>query len=460
MILNLVKNKLLHENNIHYQDVVAILSELSESNCDYADLYFQSIFNESWILEDKIVKSGMFNIDQGIGVRVIDKKTTAFAYTDKITLSALKNVIKSVKVILDNKINKKVKVLNTVINNMLYECNNPVDSLNFKEKIDILYYIDTIARSLDTRVVKVNAVLSSKYEHVLIASTDENIAADIRPLVNISISILVEDHGKREKGSSGGGSRTGYSYFFKKHDSGMNYIKYLTNEAVRIALVNLSAQPAPSGLFPVVLGPGWPGVLIHEAIGHGLEGDFNYRGTSVFTNKIGIKVASSLCTIVDDGTIMNKRGSLSIDDEGVPTQYNVLIKNGVLKSYMQDKLHASLMGTKSTGNGRRESYAHLPMPRMTNTYMLPGLSKPKDIIKTVEYGVFASNFGGGQVDITSGKFVFSTSEAYLIKKGKLITPILGATLIGSGIESMNQISMVGDDLLIDEGVGMCIKNGQ
>lgn len=460
MILHLVKNKLLYENHINYQDVITVLSELSELNRDYADIYFQSIFNESWILEDNIVKSGVLNLDQGVGLRVINKKTTAFAYTDRITLNGLKNITKSVKLILDNQVKNKFKRLNAVKNEVLYEYNNPIDSFTYQDKINILYYIDKIARSLDRRVVKVNAVLSGKYEHILVASTDEKIAADIRPLVHISISVIVEDQGKREKGTSGGGSRTGYNYFFSQHISGSNYIEYLTSEAVRIALVNLSAMPAPAGLFPVVLGSGWPGVLIHEAVGHGLEGDFNYRGTSIFSNKIGIKVASSLCTIVDDGTMIRKRGSLSIDDEGIPSQYNVLIENGILKKYMQDQLNARLMNTKPTGNGRRESYAHLPMPRMTNTYMLPGVSTKKDIISTVEYGVFASNFGGGQVDITSGKFVFSTSEAYLIEKGKVTKPISGATLIGSGIETMNQISMVGNDLLIDEGVGICTKNGQ
>lgn len=460
MILDLVTEQLLLSNNINKQDIFLVLSDLSKKKFNYADLYFQSILYESWILEDKIIKEGVYNIDNGIGVRVIAKNTTGFSYTNEITLNALQNSVNSVKTIPSNSISKKIKKLSKVNNQKLYGYKNPLDSFSDQEKIEILYYTDKLARSLDQRVIKVNTVLSGKYEQVLIAATDGILAADIRPLVHISITVVVEAQGIRERGSSGGGIRKEYNYLFKKHSSGGTYLEYLVAEAVRIALLNLFAKDAPSGSFPVVLGPGWPGVLLHEAVGHGLEADFNYRKTSVFTNKIGDQVTSKLCTIVDNGALNNRRGSLSIDDEGIPGQYNVLIENGILKGYMQDKFHSHRMDAKLTGNGRRESYAYLPMPRMTNTYMLAGESKPNDIIRSVEYGIFASNFGGGQVDITSGKFVFSTSEAYLIEKGKITKPIKKVMLIGSGLESMNQISMVGNDLSMDEGVGICVKDGQ
>lgn len=308
-------------------------------------------------------------------------------------------------------------------------------------------------------MIEVNASLTGVYEQVLVAATDGTLAADIRPLVRLSVSVLVEHEGKRERGGSGGGGRYGYEYFLGIHQ-GQVLAEQYAKEAVRMALVNLSAIAAPAGMMPVVLGAGWPGVLLHEAVGHGLEGDFNRRGTSVFSGQIGELVASPLCTVVDDGTIAGRRGSLAIDDEGVPGQYNVLIENGVLKNYIQDKLNARLMGVAPTGNARRESYAHLPMPRMTNTYMLAGSSTPEDIIASVDKGIYAPNFGGGQVDITSGKFVFSTSEAYLIEKGKITSPVKGATLIGSGVEAMQQISMVGNDLALDKGVGVCGKEGQ
>ncbi|WP_313158867.1 metalloprotease TldD, partial [Mixta calida] len=319
--------------------------------------------------------------------------------------------------------------------------------------------VDSAARAADKRVQEVSASLTGVYELVLVAATDGTLAADVRPLVRLSVSVLVEEDGKRERGSSGGGGRTGYD-FFLADEAGEVRAERWAREAVRMALVNLSAVAAPAGSIPVVLGAGWPGVLLHEAVGHGLEGDFNRRGTSMFSGQMGKQVASELCTVVDDGTISGLRGSLAIDDEGVPGQYNVLIENGVLKGYMQDKLNARLMGVAPTGNGRRESYAHLPMPRMTNTYMLAGQSTPQEIIESVEYGLYAPNFGGGQVDITSGKFVFSTSEAYLIEKGKVTRPVKGATLIGSGIEAMQQISMVGNDLALDKGVGVCGKEGQ
>ncbi|MDI6936306.1 metalloprotease TldD, partial [Serratia sp. Se-PFBMAAmG] len=355
--------------------------------------------------------------------------------------------------------NGKAHTLSAVINRSLYAPINPLDSLTREDKIALLHRVDKVARAADPRVQEVNASLSGVYEQVLVAATDGTLAADIRPLVRLSISVQVEDQGKRERGSSGGGARTGYEFFFADENGDVRADAW-AREAVRLALVNLSAVAAPAGTLPVVLGAGWPGVLLHEAVGHGLEGDFNRRETSVFSGKMGQLVASELCTVVDDGTIEGLRGSLAVDDEGVPGQYNVLIENGILKGYMQDKLNARLMGVPPTGNGRRESYAHLPMPRMTNTYMLAGKSTPQDIIESVEYGLYAPNFGGGQVDITSGKFVFSTSEAYLIENGKVTKPVKGATLIGSGIEAMQQISMVGNDLALDKGVGVCGKEGQ
>ena len=329
----------------------------------------------------------------------------------------------------------------------------------YKEKLDILSRVDKVAREADKRVQEVTASLSGVYELILVAATDGTLAADVRPLVRLSVSVLVEEDGKRERGASGGGGRFGYEFFLADLDGEVRADAW-AKEAVRMALVNLSAVAAPAGTMPVVLGAGWPGVLLHEAVGHGLEGDFNRRGTSVFSGQVGELVASELCTVVDDGTMVDRRGSVAIDDEGTPGQYNVLIENGILKGYMQDKLNARLMGMTPTGNGRRESYAHLPMPRMTNTYMLPGKSTPQEIIESVEYGIYAPNFGGGQVDITSGKFVFSTSEAYLIENGKVTKPVKGATLIGSGIETMQQISMVGNDLKLDNGVGVCGKEGQ
>lgn len=341
----------------------------------------------------------------------------------------------------------------------LYPQANPLDSLTREEKIALLQRVDATARAADARVQEVTASLTGVYELILVAATDGTLAADVRPLVRLSVSVLVEEDGRRERGSSGGGARTGYDYFWQQADGEVRAEAW-AKEAVRMALVNLSAVAAPAGSMPVVLGAGWPGVLLHEAVGHGLEGDFNRRGTSVFSGQVGKLVASELCTVVDDGTLEGRRGSLAVDDEGVPGQYNVLIENGILKGYMQDKLNARLMGVAPTGNGRRESYAHLPMPRMTNTYMLAGKSTPEEIIASVDYGLYAPNFGGGQVDITSGKFVFSTSEAYLIENGRVTKPVKGATLIGSGIEAMQQISMVGNDLALDRGVGVCGKEGQ
>ncbi|MBT0719730.1 metalloprotease TldD [Rosenbergiella collisarenosi] len=459
MKLNLVSEHLLTQNTLTHQDLSRVLSQLSERHLDYGDLYFQSSMHESWGLEDNIIKEGSWHIDQGVGIRAISGEKTGFAYADQLTLKALEQSASAARSIVQEQGDGRIRTLAAVEHKALYAAVNPLDSLTREDKIALLHRVNRVARAADPRVQEVSVHLSGVYEEVLVAATDGTLAADIRPLVRLSISVQVEDQGKREHGSCGGGGRTGYE-FFLLDEQGETRCGGWAKEAVRMALVNLSAIAAPAGTLPVVLGAGWPGVLLHEAVGHGLEGDFNRRGTSMFSGQKGELVASELCTVVDDGTLNGLRGSIAIDDEGVPGQYNVLIEKGILKGFIQDKLNARLMGLPPTGNGRRESYAHLPMPRMTNTYMLAGHSTPQEIIESVDYGIYAPNFGGGQVDITSGKFVFSTSEAYLIEKGKITSPVKGATLIGSGIEAMQQISMVGNDLALDKGVGVCGKEGQ
>lgn len=459
MSFSTVSNHLLTAHDLDEQDLFSVLTQLADRHIDYGDLYFQSSFHEAWVLEDKIIKNGSYNIDQGAGIRAVSGEKTGFAYADQISLTALQQSASAARSIVREQGNGQVQSLHRVNNTALYAALDPLRAMPREEKIALLHRLDRVARAEDPRVQEVNASLTGVYEEVLVAATDGTLATDIRPLVRLSVSVLVEEDGKREHGGSGGGGRFGYEYFLGTEDGEIR-ADHFAREAVRMALVNLSAVAAPAGSMPVVLGAGWPGVLLHEAVGHGLEGDFNRRGASVFSGKIGQQVTSSLCTIVDDGTIGDRRGSLAIDDEGVPGQYNVLIENGILKGYMQDKLNARLMGVDPTGNGRRESYAHLPMPRMTNTYMLAGESSPEEIIASVKNGLYAPNFGGGQVDITSGKFVFSTSEAYLIENGKITKPVKGATLIGSGIEAMQQVSMVGNDLKLDKGVGVCGKEGQ
>ncbi|ERK08855.1 metalloprotease TldD [Serratia fonticola] len=459
MSLSFVSEQLLAVNKLSHQDLFSVLGQLAERRLDYADLYFQSSYHEAWVIEDGIIKDGSYNIDQGVGVRAVSGEKTGFAYADQITLNALNQSAQAARSIVRDSGNGKVHTLGEIGYQALYPLLDPLQSLPREEKIALLHRVDKVARAEDKRVQEVTASITGVYEQILVAATDGTLAADVRPLVRFSVSVLVEEDGKRERGASGGGGRFGYDYFLEVVDGEVRADAF-AKEAVRMALVNLSAVAAPAGTMPVVLGAGWPGVLLHEAVGHGLEGDFNRRGTSVFSGQMGQLVASELCTVVDDGTLQGRRGSLAIDDEGVPGQYNVLIENGILKGYMQDKLNARLMGVAPTGNGRRESYAHLPMPRMTNTYMLAGKSTPEEIIASVEYGLYAPNFGGGQVDITSGKFVFSTSEAYLIENGRVTKPVKGATLIGSGIEAMQQISMVGNDLALDKGVGVCGKEGQ
>lgn len=460
-MINTVSKTLLTPSNLSLKDLQNTFDLLSHRHIDYADLYFQLSQDENWVLEDSIIKEGGFHIDRGVGVRAVSGEKTGFAYSDQINLASLQQCASAVKGISQVKQGNIIvpSALNPVEAMLRYQGINPLNSLSKEKKIELLHLVDKTARNADPRVVQVSASLSSVYEEVLIVATDGTLAADIRPLVRLSISVLVEQDGKRERGSAGAGGRFGLDWFLDSEKGEIRAV-YFAKEAVRQALVNLGAVAAPAGMMPVVLGAGWPGVLLHEAVGHGLEGDFNRKESSLFTGKIGELVTSPLCTIVDDGTLQNRRGSITVDDEGVPSQYNVLIKDGILQGYMQDKMNARLMGVAPTGNGRRESYAHLPMPRMTNTYMLAGQSKFDDLIASVDFGLFAPHFGGGQVDITSGKFVFSSSEAYLIEKGKITKPVKGATLIGSGIEVMQNVSMVADQVELDHGIGVCGKEGQ
>ncbi len=432
-----------------------VLSGTMKGGVDYADLYFQISRNESWMLEDGQIREGSFNVDQGVGVRAISGEKTGFAYSDELLSPALQEAANSARAIVRQGQENTVKAWSRSNPKILYKNDDPTISIDDSKKIKLLQDIDSATRDLDENIEQVIVGLASSQDLILVASSDGTIAADIRPLVRLNISVIMEKNGHREQGYAGGGARVDLNYFLDESIS-MNFAR----EAVRQALVQFEAKAAPAGLMPIVLGPGWPGILLHEAVGHGLEGDFNRKGTSAFSGKIGQQVASTQCTIVDDGSLKDRRGSLTVDDEGVPGKHTVLVENGILKGYMQDKLNARLMGVESTGNGRRESYAHTPMPRMTNTYMLAGSYHPQDIIESVDKGIYAPSFGGGQVDITSGKFVFSASEAYLIEKGKIKQPIKGAMLIGDGPEALNKISMVGNDLELDSGVGTCGKEGQ
>ncbi len=458
-ILNLARQAILMPAGIQDGDIEKIMNRLLSSPVDAADIYFQSSHFESWVLEAGIIKEGSHSIEQGAGVRAVCGEKTGFAYSDRIELPVLLEAANNVKAIVrqgQDAVSLQCKVVTKAGHwPAYYAIQNPLKSLEDQQKIDLLRRVDSETRKLDSRIEEVIVSLVGVHEHILVARQDGSLVADVRPLVRMNVTVIVEQDGQREQGSMGGGGRSDYSCFIDK-DTALDYGR----EAVRQALVNLEAVEAPAGNMTVVLGPGWPGILLHEAIGHGLEGDFNRKGTSAFSGRVGERVASSLCTVVDDGTLAGRRGSLSIDDEGTPTENTVLIENGILKGYMQDNLNARLMGVKSTGNGRRESYAHLPMPRMTNTYMLPGQHDPEEIIKSVKNGLYAKNFAGGQVDITSGKFVFSASEAYLIENGKITRAVKGATLIGNGPEVLTKVSMVGNDLQLDSGVGTCGKEGQ
>ncbi|HIF9381020.1 TPA: metalloprotease TldD [Photobacterium damselae] len=460
MTLNTVEKTMLAQADMGQDELQAILAKIATRDVDYADIYFQSCWHESLVLEDSIIKDGSFNIDRGVGVRAISGEKTGFAYSDQINLLALEQSAKAARGIARQGRSAQVQAFVPVTASGIYAPVDPLTTMDKQQKIELLQQIDSYIRTKEPLVTEVSVSINGVNEQILVAGLDGTYAADVRPLVRLSISVLVERGDKRERGSAGGGGRCGYQAFLAEDESGKSVALHFADEAIRQALVSLEAQAAPAGTMPVVLGAGWPGVLLHEAVGHGLEGDFNRKGSSMFSGQLGEQVTSSLCTIVDDGTLPDLRGSINVDDEGTPGQYNVLVEGGKLKGYMQDKHNARLMGVAPTGNGRRESYAHLPMPRMTNTYMLPGEHSPEEIIASVKKGIYAPNFGGGQVDITSGKFVFSASEAYLIENGKITTPIKGATLVGSGIEAMQQVSMVGNDLQIDKGVGVCGKAGQ
>ena len=436
-------------------DLSRTFGQIMAHQVDYADLYFQYSRSEAWSLDEGIVKSGSFNIDQGVGVRALSGEKTAFAYSDDISAAALGDAASAVRAIAAAGQSGTLPALRASAGaRALYLPNDPLASLPADAKVKLLERLEGFARALDTRVQQVNASLAGEYEVILVAGSDGRLAADIRPLVRCSISVIVEENGRREQGASGGGGRFDFGYFNDE------VLQRYASEAVHQAVTNLRAEAAPAGQMTVVLGSGWPGILLHEAVGHGLEGDFNRKGSSAFSGRIGERVAAKGVTVIDDGTIADRRGSLNIDDEGNPTQRNVLIEDGILKGYMQDSLNARLSGVAPTGNGRRESFAHLPLPRMTNTMMLAGEHDPQEIIASVKKGIYAANFGGGQVDITSGKFVFSMSEAYLIEDGKVTRPIKGATLIGNGPDALTRVSMIGNDLRLDPGVGTCGKEGQ
>ncbi len=454
-LLMSVSEHLLGPGGLTLEHLPGVLGELVGPGIDAADLYFQGQVSETWVLEDGIVKEGSFNLDQGVGVRAQSGEKTGFAYSNAITAEALSQAARAARSIARAGQHGRVQAFVSAEVARLYAPDNPLEVMTRAEKVELLKRVDIATRALDPRITRVTVSLAGVWERILVAAADGSLGADIRPLVRFNVSVIVEQNGRRERGGHGGGGRSDYLYFLTE-DRAMGYAR----EALRQALVNLEAVPAPAGSMPVVMGAGWSGVLLHEAVGHGLEGDFNRKGSSAYSGRVGEKVASSLCTIVDDGTLFGRRGSLSMDDEGTPTQCTTLIENGVLKGYMQDKLNARLMGVPVTGNGRRESYAALPMPRMTNTYMLAGESDPEEIIRSVKKGLYCANLGGGQVDITSGKFVFSTSEAYLIEDGKITAPVKGATLIGNGPEAMSKVSMVGNDLALDSGVGVCGKDGQ
>jgi len=454
-VLDEARQQLWAPAGIELHDVERLMGRLANGAIDLGELYFQHQRSESWALEDGIVKDGSFSLDRGVGVRAVSGERTGFAYAEDILLPALASATEAARSIARHGQSLSVNAWQAVRAPSRYPAADPIASLSDTAKVALLQEVDAEARRQDPCVREVSVGLRASHEAVLVMASDGTLAADVRPLVRLDVSVIVERNGRRERGSAGGGGRADLTLLTTD-----GFALSLAREAVRTALVNLDAEAAPAGPMTVVLGPGWPGVLLHEAVGHGLEGDFNRKGSSAFSNRIGERVASPLCTVVDDGSLDGRRGSLTVDDEGTPTGATVLIEDGVLKGYLQDKLNARLMGTRCTGNGRRQSFAHLPMPRMTNTFMRNGPHDPEEIIRSVRTGVYAVNFGGGQVDITSGRFVFSATEAYLIENGRVTRPIRGATLIGNGPEVMTRISMVGNDLALDRGVGVCGKEGQ
>ncbi len=454
--LAIAKSLLLDPFGLDESHLSRALNEIKAHKVDEADLYFQYTRSEGWSLEEGIVKTGSFSIDQGVGVRAVSGEKTAFAYSDDISEASLLDAARTVRTISTAAQATRARVSKKMIaeSRSLYLGLDPIATLDSTAKVKLLDKVEKAARAKDPRVAQVMAGLASEYDVVLVARADGTLAADVRPLVRLSVTVIAEHKGRREMGSAGGGGRFGLAYF----DDAM--VAQYVDEAVKAALTNLEARAAPAGEMTVVLGPGWPGILLHEAIGHGLEGDFNRKGSSAFAGRVGQRVAAKGVTVLDDGTIADRRGSLNVDDEGNTSQRNVLIEDGILKGYIQDAMNARLMGVKPTGNGRRESYAHVPMPRMTNTYMLGGHKAPDEIVASIKKGLYATNFGGGQVDITSGKFVFSASQAFWVENGKILYPVKGATLVGSGPECLKRVSMIGNDMKLDSGVGTCGKEGQ
>jgi TldD protein len=454
--LALAKRLLLTPFGLDETHLARALSEIKAHQVDEADLYFQYTRSEGWSLEEGIVKTGSFSIDQGVGVRAVSGEKTAFAYSDDISEASLLDAARTVRTISSAAQKGRIKVASAKIAKArsLYNGVDPISTLDSAAKVALLGKVEKLARAKDPRVAQVMAGLASEYDVVMVARADGTLAADVRPLVRLSVTVIAEQKGRREMGSAGGGGRFGLAYFDDAQ------IEKYVDEAVHAALTNLDARPAPAGEMAVVLGPGWPGILLHEAIGHGLEGDFNRKGSSAFSGRVGQRVAAKGVTVLDDGTLADRRGSLNVDDEGNTSQRTVLIEDGILKGYIQDAMNARLMGVAPTGNGRRESYAHIPMPRMTNTYMPGGDKDPQEIVASIKRGLFATNFGGGQVDITSGKFVFSASEAYWVENGKILYPVKGATIVGSGPECLKRVSLIGNDMKLDSGVGTCGKEGQ
>jgi TldD protein len=454
--LSVAKSLLLTPFGLDESHLIRALAEIKAHKVDEADLYFQYTRHEGWSLEEGIVKTGSFSIDQGVGVRAVSGEKTAFAYSDDISEASLLDAARTVRTISTAAQVRRAKVATKKIasSRTLYNGLDPIASLDSTAKVKLLERVEQLARAKDPRVAQVMAGLAGEYDVVMVARADGTLAADVRPLVRLSVTVIAEQGGRREMGSAGGGGRFGFAYFDEAQ------INQYVDEAVAAALTNLEARPAPAGEMTVVLGPGWPGILLHEAIGHGLEGDFNRKGSSAFSGRVGQRVAAKGVTVLDDGTISDRRGSLNVDDEGNASGRNVLIEDGILKGYIQDAMNARLMGVKPTGNGRRESYAHVPIPRMTNTYMLGGDKAPEEIVASIKKGLYATNFGGGQVDITSGKFVFSASQAYWVENGKILYPVKGATLVGSGPECLKRVSMIGNDMKLDSGVGTCGKEGQ
>ncbi|MBP9684576.1 MAG: metalloprotease TldD [Rhodoferax sp.] len=454
--LAVAKSLLLSPFGLDESHLARALAEIKAHRVDEADLYFQYTRSEGWSLEEGIVKTGSFSIDQGVGVRAVSGEKTAFAYSDDISEASLLDAARTVRTISSAAQSGRARAAIKKIAGArsLYLGTDPIASLDSTGKVELLGKVERLARAKDPRVAQVMAGLASEYDVVMVARADGTLAADVRPLVRLSVTVIAEQKGRREMGSSGGGGRFGLAYFDDK------LIAQYVDEAVHAAVTNLEARAAPAGEMTVVLGPGWPGILLHEAIGHGLEGDFNRKGSSAFSGRIGQRVAAKGVTVLDDGTIADRRGSLNVDDEGNASGRNVLIEDGILKGYIQDAMNARLMGVAPTGNGRRESYAHIPMPRMTNTYMLGGDKDPQEIVKSIKKGLYATNFGGGQVDITSGKFVFSASEAYWVENGKILYPVKGATIVGNGPDALTRVSMIGNDMKLDSGVGTCGKEGQ